>query len=435
MLDIKFIRDNPDRVKQNIANRQADPAKADVDKLLLLDARKIQLEKEIDKLREGRNKLAEELKDAAKRTPEKIEEGKKLKDGIDVLETELKEVLADWQEIMDWIPNVVSPLMPIGSDSSGNIEIKSWPEKDPRKKFDFESKHYHDLMLSLDLVDMEKASKNSGSRFYYLKNEAVLLQFALFNHALKKLVKKGFIPIITPDLVKYRPLYGTGYFPSESASIYKMFDEDKMEDKEALYLVGTSEQAIVAYHADETIEIDDEHPLRYVGYSECFRSEAGSWGKDTKGVKRVHQFAKVEMIYFTTQETSEKYMHEALKIEEEIMQDLKLPYHVIDMCTGDVGMATYRKFDTEVWLPSLQEYCETQSDSDLAAYHATRLGIKYQDKKTGEKKYAHTISATALTNTRPILAIIDNYQNADGTVDVPDALQDYLGKKIIGKTP
>lgn len=433
MLDIKFIRENTDKVKQNILNRKVDPARADVDKLLLLDTRKTQLEKEIDKLREGRNKLAEELKDAKKRTPEKIAEGKKIKDAIDVLETELKEVLVDWQAIMDWIPNVVSPLMPIGEDSSGNVEIKSWPEKNPRKKFNFEPRHYHDLMLDLDLVDMEKASKNSGSRFYYLKNEAVLLQFALFNHALKKLVKRGFTPIITPDLVKYRPLYGTGYFPSESASIYKMFDEDKMEDKEALYLVGTSEQAIVSYHSDETLDIDDNNPIRYVGYSECFRSEAGSWGKDTKGVKRVHQFAKVEMIYFTTPETSEKFMHEALEIEEEIMQDLKLPYHVIDMCTGDVGMATYRKFDTEVWLPSQQEYCETQSDSDLASYHSTRLGIKYFDKKTDEKRFVHTISATALTNTRPILAIIDNYQTPDGDIVIPDVLQEYMGKKIITK--
>ncbi len=431
MLDIKYIRENPEELKQNILNRHLDPKKCDVDRLLLLDARKVQLEMELDKLREARNKLADQLKDDKARTPNLIEEGKKIKDGIKVLEDELTTIEKDWQSLMDWMPNITSPLMPIGDDSSGNLEFKVYPEKDPRPKFDFTPRHYHDLMLDLDLVDMEKAAKNSGSRFYYLKNEAVLLQFALFNFALQKLVKRGFTPITTPDLVKYRPLYGTGYFPSESTQIYKMYDVEKLEDEEALYLVGTSEQAIVAYHADETIEIDDEHPLRYVGYSECFRSEAGSWGKDTKGIKRVHQFAKVEMIYFTTPETSERYMKEAMQIEEEIMQALKLPYHVFDMCSGDVGMATFRKFDTEVWLPSQQEYCETMSNSDLASYHTRRLGIKFKDKKTGEKRFAHTISATALTNTRPIIAIIDNYQNEDGSVTIPEVLRDYMGKEKI----
>lgn len=426
MLDIKFIRENPDKVKQNIANRGVDSKKADVDKLLLLDARKVQLEREIEKVREARNKLADELADASLRTPAKEEEGKKLKEGLKVLEEELSTVATDWQGIMDWIPNVVSDAMPIGAGPQDNIEIKSWPEKNPRPKFDFEPSHYHDLMTKLDLVDVEKAAKNSGSRFYYLKNEAVLLQFALFNFALAKLVKKGFIPITTPDLLKYRPLYGTGYFPSESSQIYKMYDQDKLEDKEALYLVGTSEQAIVSYHADDVLDIDDDHPLRYVGYSECFRSEAGSWGKDTKGIKRVHQFAKVEMIYFTTAETSEKYMHEALDVEEEILQELKLPYHVIDMCTGDVGLATYRKFDVEAWLPSQQEYCEIMSNSDLASYHSRRLNIKAKD-----KRYVHTISATAITNTRPILAIVDNYQNPDGSITVPKVLQKYMGKEKI----
>lgn len=431
MLDIKYIREHPDELKQNIANRHLDPKKCDVDRLLLVDARKVQLGQEIEKLREARNKLAEKLKDASLRTPGLMEEGKNLKEGLKVLEEELSTIATDWQFLMDWMPNIISPMMPIGKDSADNLEIKSWPKDHPRSKLKFGPKHYHDLMLNLDLVDMERAAKVSGSRFYYLKNDAVLLQFGLFNHALQKLVKKGFTPITTPDLVKYRTLYGTGYFPSESTQIYKMHDADKLEDKEALYLVGTSEQAIVAYQADKTIEIDDEHPLRYVGYSECFRSEAGSWGKDTKGIKRVHQFAKVEMIYFTTQETSEKYMHEALALEEEILQDLKLPYHVLEMCTGDVGMATFRKFDTEVWLPGQQEYVETMSNSDLGSYHTRRLNIKYQDKKTGDKKFAHTISATAITNTRPIIAIIDNYQQEDGSVTVPEVLRDYIGKDVI----
>lgn len=429
MLDIKYIRENPEKVKQNILNRHVDPKKADVDELLLVDARKVELQREIEEMRAVRNKLADELKDEKLRTSEKIADGKKIKETIDLAEKELSIVSSRWQELMDWMPNITSELMPIGATSSDNLEIKSWPKSDPKPKLNFQASHYHDLMLALDLVDMEKAAKNSGSRFYYLKNEAVLMQFAIFTLALQKLVKKGFIPITTPDLVKYRPLYGTGYFPSESTQIYKMHDGEKMEEKEAQYLVGTSEQAIVSYHADDVLDIDDDNPLRYVGYSECFRSEAGSWGKDTKGIKRVHQFAKVEMIYFTTPETSEKYMHEALAFEESFLQDLKLPYHVLDMCTGDVGMATYRKFDVETWLPSQQEYCEVMSNSDLGSYHSRRLNIKYKNKKsTG---YVHTISATAITNTRPILSIIDNYQNLDGTVTVPEVLQDFVGKKLI----
>lgn len=431
MLDIKYIKENSEKVKQNILNRRVDPKKADVEELLLVDARKNKLQREIEEMRAARNKLAEELKDEKSRTAAKVDEGRKIKESIGIAEKELAELDTRWQELMDWMPNTVSPVMPIGEDSSGNLEFKAWPENKPRPTFDFKPKHYHDLMVDLDLVDMEKAAKNSGSRFYYLKNEAVLMQFAIFNMAMQKLVKKGFIPITTPCLVKYRPLYGTGYFPSESTQIYKMYDAEKMEEKEAQYLVGTSEQAIVSYHADDVIDIDDDHPLRYVGYSECFRSEAGSWGKDTKGIKRVHQFAKVEQIYFTTPETSEKYMREALVNEEELLQALKLPYHVIDMCTGDVGMATFRKFDVEVWLPSLGEYCEVMSNSDLAAYHSRRLNIKYTDKKTREKRYPHTISATAITNTRPILSIIDNYQNPGGSVTVPEVLQEYVGKKLL----
>lgn len=433
MIDIKYIRDHKEEVKKNILLRGIDPAKADVEKLLELDKKRSELMYTSQNLQSQRNQFNEKIKQSKKPSPEEIATGKKIKEEISKLEDQLKDVTDKWQELMDWMPNIVSPQMPIGKDASGDVEISSWPKSNPRPKHNFTAKHYHDLMVELDLVDMEKASKNSGSRFYYLKNDAVLLQFSLFNHALKKLVSRGFTPITTPDLVKYRPLYGTGYFPSESSAIYKMYDPEKTEDKEALFLVGTSEQAIVAYHSDEVITIDDDHPLRYVGYSECFRSEAGSWGKDTKGIKRVHQFAKVEMIFFTTPETSEKYMQEAQQVEEELLQDLNLPYHVIDMCTGDVGMATYRKFDTEVWLPSQQEYCETMSNSDLGAYHSRRLNIKYLDRKSGQKRFVHTISSTAITNTRPILAIVDNFQNSDGSVTIPEVLRPYMGKDTITK--
>ncbi len=422
MIDINFIREHPEEVKENIRRRGVDPKKADVDRLLVLDEQRRELLTKIEQLRHERTEVAEKRE---------VARGREIKEELKGLEEQLNTLTHDCQDFLDWLPNLSSPKMPVGKSAADNVEFAVWPATTPRPQLTFPPRHYHDLMVALDLVDMEKAAKNSGSRFYYLKNEAVLLQFAIFNHVLQKLVQRGFTPITTPCLVKQRPLYGTGYFPSESSQIYKMFDQEKMEDKEALYLVGTSEQAIVAYHADEVLKIDDGHPLRYVGYSECFRSEAGSWGKETKGIKRVHQFAKVEMIYFTTPETSEKYMLEALAIEEEILQDLKLPYHVIDMCTGDVGAATYRKFDVETWLPGAAEYCEVMSNSDLTAYHSRRLNIRYLDAKTNSKRYVHTISATAITNTRPIISLIDNYQQPDGSVKIPEVLRTYVGKDVI----
>lgn len=254
------------------------------------------------------------------------------------------------------------------------------------------------------------------------------MQFGLFNIMLDKLVKAGFTPIITPCLVREKAMYGTGYFPGERDQIYKI-EKSNVEEGNELYLTGTSEQAIVSFEMD-TIFDESDLPKKYVGYSTCFRSEAGSWGKDTKGIKRVHQFDKIEMIYFTTPETSQKYMQEALGFEEEILQELGLSYHVIDMCTGDVGLSTHRKFDVEVWLASQNEYMEVQSNSDLGQYHSRRLNIRYR-KKDGSLDFVHTISATGITNTRPIAAILDNYQKEDGSVEVPQVLRSYLGKDTI----
>lgn len=428
MLDIKYIREHPEELKQNIRNRGLDSEKVNVDRLLAMDERRLSLLQKAEALRKERNKNSQKMGErlSEERRSELIRRGREIRAELKKVETERQVAEREFKNLMDWLPNITFPDMPIGEDERGNVEVKVFGGK---PKFDFEAKDHLELGKALDLIDVERAAEVSGSRFYYLKNEAVLMQFAIFNHALGKLVNRGFIPIVVPVLLKSRALYGTGYFPSEENQVYKIeAEEEKVEAGEVLYLAGTSEQAIVAYHADEVFR-EEELPKKYVGYSTCFRSEAGSWGKDVRGIKRVHQFDKVEMIYFTTPETSQKYMLEALEIEEELLRDLKLPYHVIEMCTGDIGLATYRKFDVEVWLPREQTYIETHSDSDLAAYHARRLNIKYR--RDGGSDYVHTISATAITNARTILAILDNYQQKDGSVRVPKVLQEDVGKEVL----
>lgn len=426
MLDISYIRENPDELKKNIINRGIDPKVADVDALLAVDTLRRKLLQELESLRAKQNTLTAQI--AHDKNPELIARATQLKQQIHEKDAELDGAKKEWQEYMDWMPNITHPSMPVGADESGNREIKVVGEK---KSFDFDARHHIDIAESLDVIDNQKSGKVSGSRFYYLKNEGALLYWGLMSLALQKLVQRGFTPMYPPVLVRERPLYGTGYFPSEVASIYAIqADEEKVEDGTQLYLTGTSEQAIVSYHMDDILELTDDRAIKYAGISACFRSEAGSWGRDTRGIKRVHQFDKVEMIYFTTPQTSQDYMQEALAIEEELLQELGLTYHVLEMCTGDVGMPTYRKFDIEVWVPSEQTWMETQSNSDLAQFHTRRLNIRYRT-EDGSLEYPHTISATAITSTRPIAAILDTYQQPDGSVRVPDVLQQYVGKEVI----
>jgi len=426
MLDINYIREHADELKQNILNRGIDPTVADVDALVELDTQRRALLQEVEQLRAQRNALTDQI--AQSKDADLIKKATELKNVIQTKEFDLDTVQKKWQSLMDWMPNITHPAMPIGNDETGNAEIKQVGEK---KAFGFSAMHHIDLAERLDVIDNQKSGEVSGSRFYYLKNEGVLLYWGLMSLALKKLVQRGFTPLYPPVLVRERPLYGTGYFPSEAASIYAIqADEEKVEEGTQLYLTGTSEQAIVSYHMDDILELTDEAPFKYAGISACFRSEAGSWGRDTRGIKRVHQFDKVEMIYLTTPSSSQTFMQEALEIEEEILQELGLAYHVLEMCTGDVGMPTYRKFDVEVWMPGEQTWMETHSNSDLAQFHTRRLNIRYRT-NSGALEFPHTISATALTSTRPIAAILDNYQQPDGSVVVPEVLREYVGKEVL----
>lgn len=445
MLDIRFIREHPEEVKQNILNRRVDSAKADVNKFLLLDARKRDLQKEIEKLREQRNKLAKELDDERKRTPEKVEEGKKLKDGVAVLEEELKTVEKDWQQIMNWIPNMLAPDVPLGKDENDNLEIKAWTPRDghfPREKLGlkdfsrkwmpvhgFTAKDHVDLGKRLDIIDVEQSALVSGSRFYYLKNEATLLQYAVFELLKNKLLQEGFTPMVVPLLVKDKVLYGTSHFPGDADQVYKI-ENKYVEEGHDLYLVGSSEPSLFAYYMSKVLD-EKDLPQKFFAVTSCFRSEVGSWGKDVRGIKRVHQFDKLEMDTITLPDKSEEMMESLLSINEWLLQELELPYHVILMCSGDAGyFATYKKYDFEVWLPVQKTFMEMGSDTNASDFQARGFDTKYVD-KSGRKRFVHHVNDTGITGPRTIIAILENYQNPDGSVTVPKVLQDYLGKKVI----
>lgn len=446
MLDIKFIREHPEEVKQNILNRRVDPAKADVDKLLLLDARRSKLMTEAEALRAGRNKLAEELKDEKKRTPEKVEEGKKLKEGIDVLEDELETVAAEWQQIMDWIPNMLAPDVPLGKDENDNLEIKAWTPQDgyfPKEKLglkdfskkwmpapDFKLKDHLEIGEALSVIDVKQSAKTSGSRFAYLLDDLVLMEYALFDLLSRKLIKDhGFHPMIVPLLVKERVLYGTSHFPEGRDQVYKI-ENINVEENQDLFLVGSSEPPLFGFGMDRVFE-EKDLPYKMWAFTPCFRSEVGSWGKDVKGIKRVHQFDKLEIDCICKPEQADEIFEEMLRINRWLLESLKLPYHQILKCSADSGYQASRKqVDTEVWLPSQKEFIEVGTDTNATDYQARRLNIKYDDGKNGNKLVS-TVNDTGCPMGRMLISILDNYQNANGTVTVPEVLQKYLGKKLI----
>lgn len=442
MLDVKFIRENAEKVKQNIANRRVDPKKADVDKLLLLDARKVELEKEIEKVRAGRNKLAKEHVAGTE------EEGRKLKEGNKVLEEELATVTTDWQQIMDWIPNLLADDVPVGDSENDNLEIKAWTPKDgdfPKEKLglkdfskkwmphlDFAGKDHVELGKILDILDVEQSAKTSGSRFAYLKDDLAVLQYALFDLLFKKLITDyKFHPMIVPLLVREKVLYGTSHFPEGRDQVYKI-ENFNVEEKNDLFLVGSSEPPLFAYGMDRVFSLKDL-PYKMCAYTSCFRSEVGSWGKDVRGIKRVHQFDKLEIDVICRPDNSNEVFNELLEINEWFYQSLKLPYHLIIKCSGDSGYAaSYRQVDTEVWLPSQKEFIEVGTDTNTTDFQARRLNIKFQD-EDGNKKFVHTVNDTGCPMGRVLIAILDNYQNPDGSVTIPKVLQKYLGKeKIVG---
>lgn len=416
MLDIKFIRENLELCKLAAVNKNR---VVEWDELLGLDDKRRKLIGVSEKLREERNKL----------TRDDVERGKAIKSKLKAMEDELRSVEEKFGQLMLTVPSVPDSSVPVGKDASGNLEVKKWGQI---PTFNFENKDHIALAKDLDLIDFERGAKVGGSRAYFLKNEAAQMEVALMFYTLQKLAAKGYTPLIAPSLVKEFTFIGNGQFPWGRDEVYSLPKDD-------VYLAGTAEVPVTAYFSDEILA-EKDLPKKFAAFSPCFRREAGSYGKDTRGVYRLHQFNKIEQVIITTAETSTSLtLHEELLANaEEILQDLKLPYRVLLMCTGDMGEPQVKKYDIETWMPGRVPstgsgrgaYGETMSNSFMGDFQARRLKIRYKA-KDGSTKFCHTLNNTAVASPRILVAIMENYQQADGSVLVPDVLQPLIGKKEI----
>lgn len=435
MVDIEYIKMNLKEIAKAAKNKNID---VDLNKLLGLDQEIKEEKTKLNEIQAKRNKLAKKNK-KGKPSMDDIQKGKKYKEEISKIEEEIRTLEKKFMKIMVLVPTIPSKDTPIGKDERENVEVYKWGEP---TKFDFKPKSYIELAKDLDLIDFDRGVKVSGYRGYYVKNEAVMLQMGAMMYALTKLIQKGFTPIIPPTLVREFVLFGSGYFSgvnfdSKVDEIYKIENFDKEADgtvkKENKFLVGTAEPSLLAYYANEILE-QKELPKKVVGFSQCYRSEIGSYGKDTKGIYRVHEFMKVEQVSIceaNTQKANELH-NEMVENSKELHEDLGLPYRQLQICTGDMSPGKYKMFDLEAWMPSRSEYGETGSASNFLDWQSRRLNVKYKDKK-GEKKYVYMLNNTALPSARILIAILENYQQKDGGIKVPKVLVDYVGKEVIEK--
>jgi len=423
MLDYRFIAENLEAVKKNIASRYM---KADAEAVARLFARRTELTTSLQGLQQQRNANAAAMKgkmDASARTA-LIEEGKKLKDSIAAAEAELAAAEAEMDKEARKIPNMAHPDAPVGKEDKDNLEVK---RVGAPTKFDFEPSDHVKLGQDLDIIDFDSGTKVSGVKFYYLKNEGVYLELGLVRYALDILQKKGFTPFITPDVAREEILEGIGFNPRGAESnVYTLEGEDAC-------LVGTAEITLGGYYSD-TILPKERLPLRMAGLSHCFRREAGAAGQFSKGLYRVHQFTKLEMFVYCLPEESGRFHEELRSIEEEIFQGLEIPYRVVDTCTGDLGAPAYRKWDLEAWMPGRNngEWGEVTSTSNCTDYQARRLNVKYKD-DDGKNKFVHMLNGTAIAISRGIIAVLENFQQSDGSVKLPSALVPYCGFELIKK--
>ncbi len=417
MLDLKFIRDNADAVRKNISDRFME---ADVDTVIQLFEERNTLILKTDELRRQRNENAAKMK--GKMPPEEREplvaEGKKLKEEISSIEGRLNTVNEELTREASRIPNMAHPDAPLGKEDKDNLEVSRF--KGPTE-FSFTPKDHVQIAADLDLVDFDTAARVSGPKFYYLKNEAVFLELALTRYALDILREKGFTPTITPDIAKEEVLEGIGFNPrGDESNIYAL-------ENTGTCLVGTAEITLGGYYSGSILDAADL-PIKMAGLSHCFRREAGAAGQYSKGLYRVHQFSKVEMFVYCRPEDSDRIHQELLQVEEEIFSGLNIPYRVVDTCTGDLGGPAYRKYDLEAWMPGRGEnggWGEVTSTSNCTDYQARRLGVRY--KEDGKNQYVHMLNGTAVAVSRAIIAILENFQQEDGSIKIPDALVPYTG--------
>lgn len=414
MLDIKFIRENKELVKKAARDKNR---KVDLDRLLVVDEKRRKLIGEIEEKRAIRNINSKFNPPTGGQNPNSKNEGKQLKDEIKALEEELTSIEKEYKELMLQVPNVPDKSVPVGKDASGNVEIKKWGEL---PKFDFTPQDHLTLAKKLDLVDFERGVKVGGFRTYFLKNEAAVMELAALFYTYQKLIKKGYTPLIAPSLIKEFSLIGNGQLPWGRDEVYHL-------EKDDVYLAGTAEVPVTAYYSGEVLP-EKDLPKKFVAFSPCFRREAGSYGKDTKGLYRLHQFNKIEQVIIATNdyENSLKLHEELLQNAEEVLQDLKLPYRVMLMCTGDMGEPQVKKYDIETWMPGRHAYGETMSNSFMGDFQTRRLNIRYKAKK-GKILFTHSLNNTAVASPRILIAILENYQNKDGSVTVPEILRQYTG--------
>ncbi len=407
MLDIQYIRENSEKIKKATKDKGFDEGV--IDRLLKVDEERRKLIQVTEDLRARRNRL----------TKDDIAEGKKIKVELKEKEESLKQVEADFEGLMVKIPNPAAGDVKVGTAEDNEV-VKTVGEI---PKFDFKVRDHVEIGQLTDTIDLERGAKVAQSGFFYFKNDLAVLELALAQYAFEKLISKGFTPVTTPNVAKERNVVGCGFQArsDKERQIYHVEDED-------LDLIATAEITLVGFHADEVLD-EKDLPKKYVGYSSCYRKEIGSYGKDVRGILRVHEFKKVEMVVFCKPEESDKIHEELLAIEEEVYQELGIPYQIVKMATGDLGNAASKKYDLEAWMPSQEKYREITSTSNTTDFQARRLNIKYR--KNGKNEYVHTLNGTITTTSRTVIAILENFQNEDGSVGIPKVLQKWMGKDVI----
>ena len=430
MLDVKFIVENPDVVKKDLKGRGENEKIGWIDELIEKQDQVKKLKEDNDKLRHSRNLLTREINELKKQGKDvegKIREAKKLPGKISDSDAKIEEMEARMKYMLQRIPNVLHESVPDGRDDTENREVKRWGE--PKKSRSQES--HGELLERKGLADFTRAARISGAGFFFIKGDLVKLELALVSFALGELEKRGFTPIATPLMMRRGPYEGVVTLGDFEDVMYKIDGEDS-------YLIATSEHPIGAMHMGETME-EKDLPLKYAGFSACFRKEIGSHGVDTRGLFRVHQFNKVEMFVFSKPDESWDIHEELLKIVESIVQKLEIPYRVVNVCKGDIGMIAAKKYDVEAWFPRQEKYGEIVSCSNCTNYQAVPLNVRYKPEsaeKSGDREYVHTLNSTAIALGRMMVAIVENCQNEDGSINVPEVLREHVGKKVIGlRTP
>lgn len=421
MLDIKFIRENKDIV---LAGAKKKHVKIDIDELLKVDDERLLLLSEVEKLRAEQNAVSDRITQISDMSAkaELIKSMQIHKEDLKVKEEKLKVVMEMWRDLMLRVPNVPDMSVPDGDSDADNQEIKVWGEK---TKFDFPAKSHVEIMKELDMVDFERGSKVHGFRGYFLKNDGAILSMAIWQYAMDFFSKKGFTPVLAPSIVRKEHFYGTGHLPNDAEDLFETQDHD--------YLSGTAEVPIMGFYSNEVLGTE-ELPIKFLGFSPCFRREAGSHGKDTKGLIRVHEFYKVEQVILCEASHSESVkFHEWLnRNTEEFIESLGIPYHTVLNCGGDLGLGQVKKYDIELWVPGEEKYREISSCSYFHDFQTRRFNIRYKDSE-GKTRFAHSLNCTAIPTPRILVSLVENFQQADGTVKIPEVLQKYFPKSVISK--